>query len=117
MMSTFTNAEKSEQRRQRRVTIPGHPQMLDAYNGKILGQLVNLSVDGLMAVSPQGINCGTVCQVRIPLNVGGQPVEIQVGIEALWCEDANDSGSHWTGFQIIDISPEHQKILNSVVGH
>jgi len=116
MMSTSTNAEKSEQRRQRRVTIPGHPQILDAHNGSILGQLVNLSVGGLMAVSPQGINCGTVRQVRIPLLVGEQSVEILLGIESLWCEDANDSGSHWTGFQIIDISPEHRDILNSVVG-
>jgi hypothetical protein len=110
------NAEKSEQRRQRRVRIPEHPQILDAHNGKVLGQLVNLSVDGLMAVSPLCINCGTVCQVRIPLIVAGQSVEVQVGIEALWCEDANESGTHWTGFQIIDISPEHQKILKSVVG-
>ncbi|MGB5299109.1 MAG: PilZ domain-containing protein [Thiogranum sp.] len=115
-MNTCTNAENSEQRRQRRVTIPGHPQILDTHSGIILGQLVNLSVDGLMAVSPQGINCGTVYQVRIPLMAGDQSVEIQLGIESLWCEDPNDSGSHWTGFQIIDISPEHQKILNSVIG-
>jgi len=115
-MSSSTNAEKSEQRRKRRVTIPGHPQILDTYSGKILGQLVNLSVDGLMSVSPLGINCGTVCQVRIALAVGDQSVEIQLGIESLWCEDTNDSGSHWTGFQIIDISPEHQKILHSIVG-
>jgi hypothetical protein len=116
MMSSSTNAEKSEQRRQPRVTIPAHPEILDATSGKILGQLVNLSIDGLMAVSPRSINCGTVYQVRIPLIVGGQPAEIQLGIESLWCEDANESGSHWTGFQVIDISTEHQKILNSVVG-
>ena len=115
MMSTSTNAEKSEQRRQRRVTIAEHPQILDIYSGKILGQLVNLSVDGLMAVSPREINCGTVWQVRIPLTLSDQSVEIHLGIESLWCEDANDSGSHWTGFQIIDISPEHREILNSVV--
>ena len=116
MMSTSTNAEKSEQRRQRRVTIPEHPQILDAHSGKILGQLVNLSVAGLMAVSPRSINCGTVYQVRFPLIIGDQPVEIQLGIESLWCEDTNESGSHWTGFQIIDISPDQQKILDSVVG-
>ena len=114
-MSASTNAKKSEQRRQRRVTIPEHPQILDAHSGKILGQLVNLSVDGLMAVSPRGIKCGTVRQVRVPLIVGEHSVEIQLGIESLWCEDANESGSHWTGFQIIDISPEHQIILNSVI--
>jgi c-di-GMP-binding flagellar brake protein YcgR len=116
MMSTATHADKSEQRRQRRVTIPDHPQILDAHSGKILGQLVNLSVDGLMAVSPRHINCGTVWQVRIPLLIGNQSMEIQIGIESLWCDDANESGSYWTGFQIIDISPEYRNILKSVVG-
>jgi len=97
------------------VTIPDHPQILDAHSGEILGELVNLSVDGLMAVSPACIVCGTLCQMLIPLVCNGQNVQIQVGVESLWSEDANDSGSHWTGFQIIDISPEHQAILNAVV--
>lgn len=116
MMSASTNAENSEQRRKPRLTIPELPPILDAHNGTVLGQLVNLSVDGLMAVSTRGIKCGTVRQVRIILIAGEQPVEIQLGIESLWCEDANESGSHWTGFQIIDISPEQQKKLNSLVG-
>ena len=114
-MNNFVNVERDEQRRQRRVAIPEHPQIRDAHDGAVLGQLVNLSVGGLMAVSSLGINCGTVCQVRIPLIVGGRTVEVELGIEALWCEDANESGSHWTGFQIIDISPEHRNILNAVV--
>jgi len=115
-MSTPTNTEQCEQRRQRRVKIPQHPQIRDAHSGTVVGQLVNLSVDGLMAVSPLCISCGTVCQVRIPLIVDDETVEIQLGIESLWCEDANESGSHWTGFQIIDVSPDHHRILRSVIG-
>ncbi len=98
------------------MTIPENPQILDAHSGKLLGELVNLSTDGFMAISPDCIVCGTVCQLRIPLVQGDRNVEILVGAESLWCDDANDSGSYWTGFQIIDISPEHQEILNTVVG-
>ncbi|GMQ84062.1 MAG: hypothetical protein BMS9Abin06_0815 [Gammaproteobacteria bacterium] len=98
------------------MTIPENPQILDAHSGKHLGELVNLSTDGLMAICPDCIACGTVYQMRIPLVQGDRNVEIMVGAESLWCDDANDSGSHWTGFQIIDISPEHQEILNTVVG-
>ena len=115
-MNSSVNPAHSEQRRKNRVTIPEHPQILDAHSGKVLGELVNLSSDGLMAVSPDGIACGTVCQMRIPLIQGDSRVEILVGAESLWCNDANDSGSYWTGFQIIDISPEHQEILNTIVG-
>ena len=97
------------------MTIPEHPQILDAHSSKVLGELVNLSTDGLMAVSPDGIACGTVFQMRIPLIQGDRQVEILIGAESLWCNDANGSGSFWTGFQIIDISSEHQEILNTVV--
>ena len=115
-MNSTVNPAHSEQRRKTRVTIPEHPQILDAHTGKVLGELVNLSTDGLMAVSPGGVACGTVWQVRISLVRGDRKVEILIGAESLWSDDANGSGSYWTGFQIIDISSEHQEILNTVVG-
>lgn len=115
-MSNTVNPAHSEQRRKNRVTIPEHPQILDAHSGKVLGELVNLSADGLMLVSQDCISGGTVCQMRIPLVRGDRKVEILVGAESLWCDDANSSGSFWTGFQIIDISPEDQEIVNTVVG-
>ena len=92
-MSANADKENIEQRRKHRVTIPEHPEILDAHSGRVLGQLVNLSTDGLMAVSCDCIQCGIVCQMRIPLNRGQEKVEIVVGAESLWCEDANDSGS------------------------
>ncbi len=110
------NTEHAEQRRKNRVTIPEHPTILDAHSGKPIGQLVNLSADGLMIAGTQAIRCSHVCQMRIPLFREGQQLEIRVGAESLWSEDANDSGTHWTGFQIIDISPEDQAILDAIVG-
>jgi len=115
-MSSKVNPARSEQRRKNRVTISENPQIVDTHSGKVLGELVNLSADGLMVVSPDDIACGTVYQMRIPLVQGGRNEEILIGAESLWCDDANGSGSYCTGFQIIDISPEHQEILNTVVG-
>ena len=114
-MSSTTNPVRSEKRRKNRVTIPDQPHILDANSGKVLGELVNLSADGLMAVSHRGIAGGTVFQMRIPLVRGDKKVEILVGAESLWCDDANGSGAYSIGFQIIDISPEHQEILNAVI--
>ena len=50
-MSVKADRDNIEQRSKRRVTIPDHPQILDAHSDSVLGQLVNLSVDGLMLVS------------------------------------------------------------------
>lgn len=109
------NTEHADQRSCRRVTIPEHPQVSDAHSGAVLGQLVNLSHDGLMIAGNHCIARNSVCQMRIPLVVGGTRQEICIGAESLWCEDANGSGLYWTGFHIIDISAEDQKTLDAVV--
>jgi hypothetical protein len=109
------STQHADQRRKHRVTIPEHPQVVDAHSGTVLGQLVNLSSDGLMIAGNNCIQCHTVRQMRIPLVIGGNEQVITVGAESLWCEDANGSGMHWTGFHIIDISPEHQRLLDAIV--
>lgn len=111
------NTSPAEQRRKHRVTIPEHPHVYDAHSGDIIGELVNLSSDGMMLASCNQFDYGSVRQLRIPLIKGEQIVDIRVGAESLWCEDANDSGTFWTGFQIIDISPQDQLILDSVIGN
>jgi len=111
------NTKLEEQRRHRRVTIPEHPKIYDAHSGEVIGELVNLSSDGLMAASGECICCGSVRQMRIPLIKGEKSVDVCVGAESLWCEDTNDSGTFWTGFQIIDISPEDQLTLDAIVGN
>jgi len=110
------NTEHADQRRKRRITIAEHPQILDTHSGEVLGELVNLSAEGLMIAGTHCIQPHTVRQMRIPLSQGERHMEIRIGAESLWCEDANDSGIHWTGFQIIDISPQDQLILDSVIG-
>ncbi|VAW73762.1 hypothetical protein MNBD_GAMMA13-515 [hydrothermal vent metagenome] len=114
-MTTKTN--HADQRHNHRVDLPEQPRIYDAHSGKIIGELVNLSSDGLMVASCESIDCGSICQMRIPLIKGEQQVDIRIGTESLWCEDANDSGTYWTGFQIIDISPEDQLILDTVLGN
>jgi hypothetical protein len=97
------------------VTIAEQVDIRDAHSGQVLGQLVNLSADGLMLVGPRRHPPGTVFQLRIPLESGASASDLVLGAEALWCQDANDTGAYWSGFQIIDISPEHQELLNAFI--
>jgi hypothetical protein len=109
------NTEHAEQRRKQRVTIPEHPQVFDAHTGEVFGQLVNLSVDGLMIARDHCTERGSVCQLCIPLIMDGEHLEIRIGSESLWCEDVHGSGIFWTGFQIIDVSPDDQAIIDIIV--
>lgn len=105
----------ADQRSHPRVTIPEHPQVVDAHSGALIGQLVNLSPDGLMLASARPIARNSVCQMRIPLMADDRRLEITIGAECLWCEDTNGSGTHWSGFQIIDISAKDQAVVDAIV--
>ncbi|HFD79583.1 MAG TPA: PilZ domain-containing protein [Gammaproteobacteria bacterium] len=115
-MDTMRKPATREQRTAPRVTIPEHPEVFDVHSGTAIGQLVNLSSGGLMIAGPACIERGSVHQFRIPLRQGQETVEIQLGAEALWCEDAHGSGTFWTGLNIIDISLEHLAIVRAVTG-
>lgn len=110
------NTNRADLRRRPRIFIPEHPVITDVISGEALGQLVNLSGEGLMIASTCHIPCNTIRQIRVPLVKNDREVEIGVGVESLWCEHDSDSGMHWTGFQIIDISPEHQYLLDTILG-
>jgi hypothetical protein len=114
-MSTPSKHNATEQRRKRRIAIAEYVEITDAHNGRILGQLVNLSADGLMLMGTDCICPGTIYQLRIPLETGTGTEPLLVGAESLWCHDANESGSYWSGFQIIDISPQQREMLADIV--
>jgi len=114
-MTTTTNTKDDDQRKLARVSIPDHPQIFDVHNNTVSGQLVNLSIEGLMMMSPSPIKPGTLLQFRIPLHCNTEVIEVLIGVESLWCDEADESEICWTGFHIIDISPEHHKIISSLV--
>ena len=61
------NTEHADQRRKRRITIAEHPQILDTHSGEVLGELVNLSTEGLMMAGTHCIQPHTVRQMPLAL--------------------------------------------------
>jgi len=114
-MTTEAGMQNEDQRKLTRVSIPDHPRIFDVHSGDIIGQLVNLSVEGLMMMSPSPVKPGTLMQMRIPLQCGEEVIDILIGVESLWCDNTDASGIRWTGFHIIDISPEHREIISTLV--
>jgi hypothetical protein len=114
-MHTPTKPNSAEQRRGPRIQIEEQVEVSDTNSGRTLGQLVNLSSEGLMLVGANCVAPGTVYQLSVPLNSSAKVEPLLIGAESLWCSDANDSGFYWTGFQIIDISPEHRAVLQRIV--
>ncbi len=107
----------SENRQQHRLEIQDELMVTDINTGNTMGQLANLSVEGLMLSSTEPVRLNTIYRLRIPLSAEGvDDSNIEVRAESLWCEDVNGSGSYWTGFHICEISSQDQEILNKIVG-
>ncbi len=57
---------------------------------------------------------GEIRQVQLIDHENGDP-DISVGAICLWHDEANAKHSYWSGFQIIDISPEDQDKLDRYI--
>jgi hypothetical protein len=86
-------------------------QVIEVFNvlsGETLGQLANITSEGLMLIAAAPITPGTLFQLHMPLNEPTNGITaIDFGVEALWCQEADSSGRYWVGMHIIDISPQN----------
>jgi hypothetical protein len=91
-------------------------QIHDLNTGRLLGQVVNLTSDGLMLISPQPIESNLVFQMELILqDQNHHQHNIRIGAESLWCSGANEPGYFWAGFQIIDISLDTIEFIESLM--
>lgn len=91
-------------------------QVRDINTTRAMGRVVNLTSEGLMLIGDNPIESNLIFQFELQLP---QPhmsqALLQVGVESLWCSDANEPNYYWTGFRIIDISLDTIEVIESLV--
>ncbi len=109
----MTTEHRRSQRKRARHAI----QVTNAITGQTVGNVGNLSIDGMLLISPQLLRDDALYQFRFPLPSGAtaQLHTLEVGVHEQWSEPANVPGQFWTGFRIIDISPEDYNVLHDWV--
>lgn len=105
-----------DRRKHPRIRVDRPLKVSDLDRGAPLGCLVDISIDGLMLISPEPIAVNRVLQLRLelPPEFGASQMAL-FGAESLWREVSNDPGKYWVGFQIIDISPEHVEKIRRLI--
>ncbi|MBL3526541.1 MAG: PilZ domain-containing protein [gamma proteobacterium endosymbiont of Lamellibrachia anaximandri] len=91
-------------------------EVLDQITATYMGQVVNITVEGFMLLSANPIKTGSIYQLdmRLPYLVKGHS-KISFGAEALWCSEAAQPDTYWTGFRIIDISDEVTTVIDTMI--
>lgn len=101
-----------DSRSQKRIEVSEVIRVVDRQTGTTIGQLVNISEDGLMILSTEPVAENCIFQLSLEFsedseNAAGGPLPI--GVESLWINSSGDQSQHWVGFYIIDISESDQQ--------
>jgi len=102
-----------EYRRTKRVKPNVDINVIDMIIGTELGEVLNISADGLLVASKKLITIGELFQTEWHFSVRGIK-SISVGLECLWSE-TQYTNVCLCGFYIIDISEDDQNILDRII--
>ena len=106
----------TEQRKSPRKIANEVLEVYDQITGAQLGKVVNISAEGLMLLSDQQIETGSVYQLDLKLTrLINQHSRISFGAEAIWSTEAAQPDSYWTGFRMIDISEDNIITIDELI--
>lgn len=104
----------NEQRRSKRKHAETDIRVTNAMTGETIGNIGNLSVDGMLLIANQRICEDALYQFSFSLpGPRGKPAMLEIGVHEQWSDMANHQDQCWAGFRIIDISKKDFDILNA----
>jgi hypothetical protein len=102
------NARADDFRRSRRRRVEQRVEVVDAMTDLLIGQLGNLSENGLLLLAHTPLTEDCLYQLRFTLpDLFGRPVEFEIGAHLLWVNPINAPGQAWTGFRFLSIEDGH----------
>lgn len=90
----------------------------DVINGGDFGELVNITVEGMMLITDKEIPTHSIFQLslHLPFEINASQT-IEVGADCLWCRKIENFHRYWAGFHIIDLSAEAALQLDELIVH
>ena len=115
-MTKDQTPDTTDQRRYDRKAPSSVVPVIDALTGERMGQIGNLSPEGLMLIAQNFIEQGALFQIEFTLTDRDQQEHtFDVGAFCLWCSAAKSRDTFWAGFEIMDISEQDASTLRGVV--
>ena len=96
-----------------RMQAPGHMPVIDQMTDRQIGQLGNISENGLLLITSESMQEDSLYQLRFTIpDSRGNEQTIDVGAHLLWCEPAQGRGNFWAGFRFLTLSQAHAQCLH-----
>ncbi len=111
-----TRHARTKTRRQERAHLIYFLRVFDAQSGDLLGQMVDLTTDGIMVIGEGAVTPRQRYSLRmdLPRNV---PMGRHLTLEARckWCRRDESGDFHSMGFRILDMSPEAYRAVEQLI--
>lgn len=105
----------NEMRKSERIDVTDVVRVIDKPTGQEIGQLVNISEEGIMIMGSQPIAENSIMQLSLVFGSESNPQsDISIGVESLWSQSGSEDTNYWTGFYIIDISEQDQQRIRDM---
>ena len=92
--------------------------IIDTINGGDFGELVNVTIEGMMLITDKEIPTHSIFQLalQLPVDIQGSQ-SIELGADCLWCRKVENFHRYWAGFHVIDLSPKAKHQLEELIDH
>ncbi len=110
------NVVPNNQRKRQRVYLGEAIDVIDLLKGCTVGEVVNITIEGLMLAMNEKAVPGNIYQfaLSLPEAIDEQRV-ISLGADCLWASDNSIAGRHWAGFQVIDMSAQGEALVSTLI--
>ncbi|RYY74856.1 MAG: PilZ domain-containing protein [Gammaproteobacteria bacterium] len=106
------NNDRAIQRHAIGADVDVYDSMRDIY----LGRLVNIHVQGLMLVGDVPLEEDRLYELDMHiLGENNSKQVVRIGVDCLWTRAADENGKHWTGFNIIDSTPQAAEVIQKLI--
>lgn len=101
-------------RRARRRRVETRVEVVDVMTGELVGQVANVSENGLLMLARAPMREDALFQLRFSLHSREDGyIPIDVGAHLLWSRDATVAGQHWVGARFLSITDESLQRLRA----
>ena len=99
-----------------RHVVSGDVDVYDSMRDIYLGRLVNIHTQGLMVVGDVPLEEDRLYELDMHiLEENNAKQVIRIGVDCLWTRAADENGKHWTGFNIIDSTPQAADVIHELI--
>jgi hypothetical protein len=105
-----------ERRKTKRKYMMFYTRIFDAATRDLLGNLVDITAEGIMLISETPLPTERVFRLKLELagEVGDKPY-LEFEAKSLWSQQDIDPHFYNTGFQLLNVPPENVAIIEQIV--